>query len=272
MNSKNKFFDSFKTRGFEDKRGQLTIFIIIAIIIVAVLLVLFWPKLKIIVTPSSAPQEYIQDCIESDMKEVVERVMLQGGYISPENYIMYDDEKVQYLCYTNQYYERCLIQQPLLRQHIEGEIKKEISSKIVKCVDDFKKEMESRGYSVSKGKSEINIDIVPKNIKLGIETPLTYSKGEESESYEKVRINLKSDIYHLIMMSTSILNWESRYGDSDSLTYMLYYPDLKVEKYKQGDGSTIYILTDRNTKEKFMFASRSVAWPPGWGFGDEHER
>ena len=44
---------------------------------------------------------------------------------------------------------------------------------------------------------------------------------------------------------------------------MNYYHDLKVEKNKQTDGSTIYILTERDTENKFQFASRSVAWPPG---------
>ena len=48
---------------------------------------------------------------------------------------------------------------------------------------------------------------------------------------------------------------------------MNYYHDLNVEKKKQSDGSTIYILTDRNNENKFQFASRSVAWPPGYGAG-----
>jgi hypothetical protein len=46
---------------------------------------------------------------------------------------------------------------------------------------------------------------------------------------------------------------------------MNYYHDLKVEKKKQLDGTNIYILTDRNNENKFQFASRSVAWPPGYG-------
>jgi hypothetical protein len=45
---------------------------------------------------------------------------------------------------------------------------------------------------------------------------------------------------------------------------MIYYPSLKVEKKKQGEGSTVYILTDRDTDEKFYFAVRSLAIPPGF--------
>ena len=45
---------------------------------------------------------------------------------------------------------------------------------------------------------------------------------------------------------------------------MTYYHDLKVEKFIEADGSTIYTLTNRDTGNKFMFASRSLAWPPGY--------
>jgi len=75
---------------------------------------------------------------------------------------------------------------------------------------------------------------------------------------------LNNNLYELVSIVNSILNWEARYGDSETTIYMNYYHDLKVEKKKQSDGSTIYILTDRNTLDKFQFASRSVAWPPGY--------
>ena len=65
------------------------------------------------------------------------------------------------------------------------------------------------------------------------------------------------------MISSSILNWEARYGDSETMNYMIYYPSIKVEKKKQGDGSTVYIITDRLDLDKFMFASRSMALPAG---------
>jgi len=39
---------------------------------------------------------------------------------------------------------------------------------------------------------------------------------------------------------------------------MDYYHHLKVEKKKQGDGTTIYMITNRDTGDKFQFASRSV--------------
>ena len=47
------------------------------------------------------------------------------------------------------------------------------------------------------------------------------------------------------------------------MNYMIYYPHLRVEKKKQGDGSTVYVLTDKESEDKFIFASKSLVFPPG---------
>ena len=95
------------------------------------------------------------------------------------------------------------------------------------------------------------------------ENDLTLTLGGDSERYEKIVVVVDKNVYELMSIANSILNMELKYGDSETTTYMNYYHDLKVEKLKQSDGTTIYILTNRDTGEKFQFASRSVAWPPG---------
>jgi hypothetical protein len=75
---------------------------------------------------------------------------------------------------------------------------------------------------------------------------------------------LNNNLYQLVNIADSIIDFESIYGDSETTIYMNYYHDLKVEKLKQIDESTIYILTDRTDGNKFQFASRSYAFPPGY--------
>ena len=104
-----------------DKRGQLTIFIIIAVLLVGLVLAGFflYPKLKssLSATPIN-PQSFIQTCLESDIKNTVDKLSLQGGSINPVAYTLYQDNKVEYLCYTNQMYLPCTMQQPMLKAHI----------------------------------------------------------------------------------------------------------------------------------------------------------
>jgi len=48
----------------------------------------------------------------------------------------------------------------------------------------------------------------------------------------------------LLMISTSIVDYESTYGDAETSLYVNYYPNLRIEKMKLGDGSTIYTVND----------------------------
>jgi hypothetical protein len=251
----------------KSKRSQLTLFIIVAIVIVAVLIILFYPKLKRVFMPST-PSVQLGECIKNKLNEAIELVSKRGGSVEPVNAIMFGSERIEYLCYTNQYYKTCVMQQPLLRQHIEREILDYVKPQTKQCVENLKKDLEKKGYSIS-GIEDVSVSIVPNNVKIVV-SGFSAVKGDTGESYKKFVVEKKSKLYSLIMLTASILNWEARYGDSDITAYMIYYPNVKVEKYKQSDGSKIYILTD-SSRDKFIFATRSLSWPAGYGFGQTYK-
>ena len=145
---------------------------------------------------------------------------------------------------------------------IFSDLKKYAEPKIKTCLNSFKESLERKGYSVSMKNPEISIELVPDNVLADLNISLSITKGR-TETYEHIRTGVKSKIYNFVMIASSISNWEARYGDSETTNYMIYYPNLKVEKKKQGDGTTVYILTDRTSLDKFMFASRSIYIPAG---------
>ncbi len=254
-------------KNFVKKRGQVTIFIIIAIMIVAmgVLIYLFYPQITTTLgLGPKTPTAFIQTCLEDTIEEAANKVSPQGGTIEPEHYVLYDGEKVEYLCYTNEYYLTCTVQQPLLKQHIENEIKNYIQRDVNDCFNSLEQNYQRQGYNVNLVRGETNVELLPKRIVVTLNSELTLTKGE-TERYEKFDVVLNNNLYELISIANSILQWESQYGDAEVTAYMNYYRDLKVEKKKQSDGTTVYIITDRNTGNKFQFASRSVVWPPGYG-------
>jgi len=254
-----------------DKRGkkaQVTIFIIIAIIIVVlgILIYMFYPKIKASFGfEEQSPSAFLEGCIKDEIQKSTEILSPQGGSINPKHYILYNGEKIEYLCYTEEYYKTCVMQQPMLKSHIENEIKGNIEDEVKVCLDDMEKKYKSKGYNVNLKRGDINVELLPERIITTLNSSLTLTKSENSEKYNSFKISLNNNLYELVSIANSILNWEARYGDAETTTYMNYYHDLKVEKLKQTDGSTIYILTDRNNGNKFRFASRSVAWPPGYG-------
>ncbi len=226
---------------------------------------MFYPQIKAgLGLEEKNPQAFIQNCIEEKIKESVTNLSLQGGSLSPENYILYDNAKIEYLCYTNEYYKTCVVQQPMLKKHIESEIKNEIEEEVEMCFDSMKESFQKRGYDVNLKKGAEDVELLPGKVITTFNYSLTLTKGEV-EQYDSFTIVLNNNIYELISIANSIIEWEAKYGDAETTTYMNYYHNLKVEKQKQSDGTTIYIITDRNTENKFQFASRSVAWPPGYG-------
>jgi hypothetical protein len=247
-----------------NKKGQLAIFIILAIAIVIILLFLFVGRDRLfsVFVPES-PINQIKKCAQEPVQEAVDILKVQGGSLEPELYYLYQGNKVEYLCYVNGYYQDCIMQKPLLKQSIEKEIREYAEPRIKDCMYSIKTSLENKGYYVIMDIKEISFSLVPNNIIIDIDTDLSISK-ESTESYKSIKTDISSKLYDMIMLASSISNWEARYGDAETMTYMMYYPSLKLEKKKQGDGTTIYILTNRNNPEdKFIFASRSLVLPSG---------
>lgn len=250
-----------------DKRGQVTIFIILAIIIVvgAVLAYLFLPGFRATTGfDVENPNAFIQTCMEDNIDSAIERISIQGGSMNPEHTFSYLNTPVEYLCYTNQYYIPCTVQQPLLINHLKSELDESLQSVVTTCFNDLKQSYEDKGYTTQLRQGTLDTEFQIKNILFNFPNyELIVQKGE-TQNYDSFSIVVNNNLYELASIANSIVDWESRYGDAETTTYMTYYPDIKVEKKKQGDGTTIYIITNRETRDKFQFASRSVAWPPGY--------
>jgi hypothetical protein len=249
-----------------NKRGQVAIFIILALVIVAVVLLFFLLRNRSILSVQEefTPSGFLKSCIEPELKNKLGTITRQGGYLIPEGYLTYQDEKIKYLCYTAEYYKTCTVQQPLLKEHIESELNGALQKRMGECAQGLKTELESRGYQVSLGKVDSSISINPGNIKVGFVMPLTITK-DTTQNFKKLDVEVKSELYDLLLTSESIIQYESILGDSETTLYMRYYPNLKIEKVKLGDGSKIYTLSNVVTKDSFRFASRSLSWPPGYG-------
>jgi hypothetical protein len=246
-----------------DKKGQLTIFIIIAVLLVIVILLILVNKNQILsVFIKESVPEQIENCIKDSATIGLEMIELQGGAIDPENYILYKGNKIDYTCYNSEYYQKCVMQKPLLKLSIEQELKSYVEERMQQCLNSIKQSYESSGYSVSYKRPIVTIELKPKVMTVNLESDFSISK-ENTESYKYIKTRIDSDIYEFAILASSISNWEARYGDIETLMFMRYYPDLKVEKKPQIDGSRIYILTKRGKQENFRFAVRSIALPPG---------
>ena len=247
-------------------KGQVTIFIIIAILIVGLAVLFFFviPRAELTTAFNEKnPQAFIHSCLEDKIKDTVEKISLQGGSIEPEHYFTYNNVRIEYLCYTNENYKTCIVQRPLLKQHIESEIENEIREDVVNCFNSLRASYEEKNYNVQMEVGRTTLELLPKRVVASFDYLLTVSKGQ-TDRYNSFNVVLNNNLYELISISNSIVEWETIFGDVDPRTYMMLYPDLRVEKNLRDDGTKIYVLTDKNTENKFQFASRSLVFPPGY--------
>ncbi|MDD5192879.1 MAG: hypothetical protein PHH54_02925 [Candidatus Nanoarchaeia archaeon] len=245
------------------KKGQITIFIILALAIVVVLILLFIGRNSLVsIISEKTPVQQIRECMQEPIQTSLDKIDMQGGSFEPKNYFLYQGNKVEYLCYTEENFKPCVMQKPLLKQSIEKELETYLQPRARDCLESVKSSLERKGYSVAYKNPILKASLIPNNIIVEIESDLTVEKSS-TETYKTIKIDFSSSLYNLVMITSSILNWEARYGTAETMNYMIYYPSIKVEKKKQSEGTTIYILTDRNSLDKFMFASRSYVIVPG---------
>lgn len=248
-----------------ERRGQIGVFVIIALVIVAI--VVAFMLFREVRLPGQeereTPQQFFSSCMEVAVQPVLADIASQGGYRNPEGFIVYNETKIPYLCYTSEYFKPCVIQQSDPLGNFERAISEALAVEAERCASEFETAFEARGYRVSRSATRVNASFAPQQLRLEIAAPMTLSR-DVSRTYKTFDLSYKSEYYELLAIATSILDFESTYGDSETTTYLRYYPDLKIQKIKLSDGSKIYTLSNVVRDESFTFATRSLAWAAGY--------
>ncbi|MEX0920971.1 MAG: hypothetical protein WDZ62_01780 [Candidatus Pacearchaeota archaeon] len=251
------------------KKGQVTLFIIIAILIVGGIALFLFLSPDIgsegVQFDEQNPQIFMQTCLEDDLIETIDVISLQGGSMNSEHSIRYDGMNVEYLCYTSEYLVPCKISRINLKDHMESEIENEIRNNVGTCFDSLIESYQERGYAVQENRGLTSIEILPKRIDVNLEEyDLTVSR-DGTERFENFNMILNNNLYERINIANDIIDWEATNGKfSKALAYEMIYTGTKIEIQGQEDGSRIYVLSDRETGETLQFAVRSVARGPGY--------
>jgi hypothetical protein len=246
------------------RRGQIALFIILALVIIGVFLFyLVYPQLPINSSGRDNPSSFLQGCILPSLEQDLVSLSAQGGELTSTHYRLYKGTKYNYLCYTDESYKPCVVQQPLLVPHAESVLKKSLELKARECLAQLKADFESKGYRVSGSNAQLNVSITPHKVIVSFLAPFEISK-ETTQTFRTFYFEKKTELYDLLLISTSIINFESTLGDSETTLYTQYYPDLIIEKTKT-EGDTLYTVSNVVTKDSFSFATRSLVWPVGYG-------
>lgn len=255
-------------KNISKKKAQITIFVILALILVVIFIILFLllkkPNVEVEVYDENNPQGYLESCTIEAVEDAISVLSPQGGDIVPKGSIRYQDIDRVYLCYIDDFYERCVNKRPMLIEHIENEITDYITPMIQDCFKTMIEKYSERYDFEAKG-SEIAIKtkLEPRLIVITLDKDLKMTREEELRDFNDFKIKLVHPLYDLAEVAMEIANQEARFCDFDDLGYMILHKTFDIKKSELGEADIIYTITHRPTEESFTFAVRSCKLPPG---------
>ncbi len=246
------------------KRGQVAIFIILAIVIVVGIIgaLLFMGGVDINPKVEVNPRSFVENCVEDLIEDSIDKMMINGGQILPSLAISYQGTEWNYLCHNADYYQGCYNLHPMLAAQIESEIVRDTGNDVQMCFDSMKQEFEDQGFSVSGGPTNYSIDLLPNTVRINLDKSMSISKGDSVQSFEDFGFDILSPLYELIGVARLVVNDESQFCNFEYNGYMLLYPEFDIRRVDYRD-SKIYRVIDRKSNEEFQFAVRSCAFAPG---------
>jgi len=249
-----------------NKGGQISIFVIVAIILVVSIGLFFaidrgTPILDR--TEQFDPETFIDKCIREEVRETVDIILPQGGFVNPSDYKIYNNIKVPYLCKNINHYDPCVTQHPLYMTQVEKEISENIQEPIENCFLSLETELESRNYGHLGGDIEIEVRLKPGSIETVVYRDFSFSKNEFSKDFESFGTAIQSPLYSLIFVANEISSQESQncYFSNDG--FMAFYSGFDIKKYVLSDSTKIYTIMDKFTRAETNIAIRGCAIPAG---------
>ena len=254
-------------------KGQVSLFVIIAVVLVAAVLLFFSFRLGIVPgvgqKAGEDPHKFFSSCVEEDLQETLEIMGKRGGYVeNPLNIeFQFSDEKeptkISYLCYTRNNYVACINQEPLLIQHLKSEIEGNIGEIVRECFNDLTTSLEREGYVVEAEFSGFDVLLNLGQVIIQTNSKLTLTKSGESSSIENFKVLYPSKFYDLAVVVQEIVHQEGRFCNFEHLGYMLIYPEFEIDKFRTSTLDIIYTVRHRKSEEMFRFAIRGCVLPPG---------
>jgi len=248
------------------KRGQITAFVIIGVVIVILVLLLLYSKKNVFIfSPSQEDLNKVMSDIRKDMiscigqagDEPIRRIALQGGYLStPEGtYRRYDDVTISYLCYNMEDDSRCR-NRMLRKVDMEQQLNEALDFELTKCIDMNK--LKAWGQLDIQAAKDwvVETTINPESVQVVVNYPVTLisAKSNAVLKEDKFTKTFNYPLGELYKVSQDVINTESTYGEFDQLTYMLaYHGKYRIEKMRPYPDK-IYKMNKEDSNYYFQFA------------------
>jgi hypothetical protein len=248
-----------------NERGQITIWVLVALAIVGGLLLffIFQRSPELVQNEEFNPRNFLKSCIQSGVEEGTGIMYKSGGFINEQKGVMYLGMNRTYLCYNSGNYLPCVNQHPMLINEMKEELKEFLKPRFEECYQNLKLELEGRNDEVEFGELNFSVYLKPDEILIDIEKEIVIKENSQIDRFDGFEFGFESPLWNLGNIGIEIASQEAKYCYFEYVGYNNLHPRFIIKKTSLGDGSKIYTIEDTKMNEEMIFAIRGCAIPPG---------
>lgn len=251
-----------------DKKGQVTVFVIVALLIVGIIFVVMLlnrGSVSLREQDFDNPDAYLSTCINERARVILDEMLSNGGLLSLKDKVLYNTKEVPYLCKNINNFEPCINQFPLYVSQIEKEFNEAIQADGEQCFSSLISELEDRNYEISSnGNVKIEASLKPEVIEISFENEFTMTKSGESKKFSRFDTFVFTKLQSIGFVVSEIIMQEAKWCYFSNDGFMTLYPEYDIRVYLMEDSTKIYTVKNKKTDERIEFATRGCALPAGW--------
>ena len=210
-----------------NKRGQVSVFAILGVIVVALVVLLLFIRNQVYLGGTNIQglekefpqiQAHVEECLLDIGEHYIILLGRQGGYLAtnPGTFRQYKGESINYLCYNMEGKPECS-NRGLRLFDIETAIKNGILDDLNTCLDID--QFDKIGLDVSRSEADVDVDMGDDTIIINANMPVKVSKGEIEAQRNSFSAVLDYPLGRLYNSARDIVESEALYGSFDTLTY-----------------------------------------------------
>jgi len=239
------------------KRGQISIFIIIAIFLVAIIAAVLILRGNTVPKETISPEiqpiySYYESCIKDTGERAIYAIGWSGGYYSFPNYST--ENAIAY------YYIKGKNYAPT-KKFIESELSRYMDSMLIYCSNDLS---QFQDFTIKVGETKTTTDIEQGKVVFNVNYPLDISKGKVNYFIKNFNININARLGEIYDFSVNITN--KQINDSgkvciNCINDQANKRDFYVELNDYDNETSIFTIVDKQYKImgndfRFNFANK----------------
>ena len=221
------------------KRGQVTVFAIVGVIIAALVVLFLVIRNQIYIGGANIEdlekefpqiQGHIDDCLKEVGEKYIVLIGKQGGYLTtnPGTFRQNQGVGINYLCYNIEGKPECS-NRGLRLFDIKTSLERGMLNEVNSCLDID--QFDKIGLNAERGTLKLNVDIGEDTVILNANLPIKISKGDTETQRNSFSAELEYPLGRLYNSAKDIVDSEAVYGDIDTLTYSVLKTKLTGKLY-----------------------------------------